>query len=237
VSTVVPPVPATPTAGLPATERPSPVPRVLSRAAGGALPVAASLFAAGMLTSPVADDGTRAAYLESLGRDPVLTQVSAVFLHYGNLLLGVGLLALPLLVRGRRGWLPAVIGALMSGLASLGTSGALMTDWFHMELDRQLPLDQAVRVSESVLGAPLQQLCFGLDPLLALGLPLLAFGLCRAGVLGWWALGSVLGGTVLLFLSPATGNLVPAAAFLLIQAPFAVAGVRMVARARVGDRR
>ena len=57
-----------------------------------------------------------------------------------------------------------------------------------MELARNLPVDQAVTISENVLGAPLLQLCFGLDPLLLLGLPLVVFGLCRAGVLGWWTL-------------------------------------------------
>ena len=96
-----------------------------------------------------------------------------------------------------------------------------------MELARNLPIGQAVTVSENVLGAPLLQLCFGLDPLLLLGLPLVVFGLCRAGVLGWWTLASVVAGTVLLPFSPASGNLVPAVAFALIQLPLAVAGVRL----------
>ena len=86
-------------------------------------------------------------------------------------------------------------------------------------------------ISENVLGAPLLQLRFGLDPLLLLGLPLVVFGLCRAGVLGWWALASVVAGTVLLPFSPTSTNLVPGA-FLLIQLPLAVAGVRLIARAR-----
>jgi len=227
VSTVVPSVPA---AVEPAIEEASPAPRVLTRLAGSALPVGTALFAAGILSSPIATGDDRASYLESLGRDPGLTQLSAVFLHYGNLLLGVGALALPLLVRGRRGWLPALIGAVLSGLALLGTSGALFSDWMHMELARNLPVDQAVTISEKVLGSPLQQVCFGLDPLLLLGLPLLVFGLCRAGVLGWWALASVIAGTVLLPFSPTSTNLVVAAAFLLIQLPLAIGGVRLVAR-------
>jgi hypothetical protein len=102
-----------------------------------------------------------------------------------------------------------------------------------MEMARALPIEQAVAISERVLSAPLQQLSFGLAPLLALGLPLLVLGLCRAGALGWWALGAVVAGTVLLPLSPAQGNLVPAVAFLLIQLPLAVAGVRLVARTRL----
>jgi hypothetical protein len=233
VSTVVPtaPVPAAP-----AGEVASPAPRVLTRIAGAALPAGAVLFAAGILTSPIASGDDRASYLESLGRNPALTELSAVLLHHGNLLLGVGAVALPLLVRGRRGWLPTLIGALLSALALLSTSGALFSDWMHMELARTVPMDQAVTVSENVLSAPLLQLSFGLDPLLLLGLPLVVFGLCRAGVLGWWTLGSVVAGTVLLPFSPASGNFVPAAAFVLIQLPLAVAGIRLIARARLAVR-
>jgi hypothetical protein len=47
-------------------------------------------------------------------------------------------------------------------------------------LARTLPMEQAVTISENVLSAPLHQLCFGLDPLLLLGLPVTVFGLCRA---------------------------------------------------------
>ena len=233
MSTVVPTISTT---AEPAAEATSPAPRVLTRLAGAALPAGSVLFAAGILTSPIATGDDRGSYLESLGRDPGLTQLSALLLHYGNLFLGVGALALPLLVRGRRGWLPTLIGALLSALALFGTSGALFSDWMHMELARTVPMDQAVTVSENVLSAPLFQLAFGLDPLLLLGLPLVVLGLCRAGVLGWWALGSVVAGTVLLPFSPASGNLVPAAAFVLIQLPLAVAGVRLIARARLGAR-
>jgi hypothetical protein len=228
VSTVAPSVPTTPV-----VEAANPAPRVLTRLAGAALPIGTLLFGAGIATSPIATGDDRASYLESLGREPWLTELSAVLLHYGNLLLGVGALALPLLVRGRRGWVPTLVGALLGALALLSTSGALFSDWMHMELARIVPMDQAVKVSEAVLSAPLQQLSFGLDPLLALALPLIAFGLARAGVLGWWTLGAVVAGTVLLPLSPAQGNLVPAAAFLLIQAPLAAAGVRLLARARL----
>ncbi|MGY1709255.1 hypothetical protein ACI8AC_07050 [Geodermatophilus sp. SYSU D00758] len=231
MSTVAPPAPTV----APPVGAANPAPRVLTRLAGGALPLGAAAFVAGVLTSPLADGDGRAAYLRSLGRDPWLTELSAVLLHHGNLLLGVGALALPLLVRGRRGWLPALLGALLSALGLLSTSGALMTDWYHMELARALPVEQAVAISERVTSAPLQQLCFGLDPLLALGLPLVVLGLCRAGVLGWWALGAVVTGTLLLPFSPAQGNLVPAVAFAVMQLPLAVAGVRLVARTcRVG---
>ena len=42
-------------------------------------------------------------YIASLARDMTMTQVSALFLHYGNLFIGLGILAAPSLVRGRRG--------------------------------------------------------------------------------------------------------------------------------------
>ena len=61
------------------------------------------------------------------------------------------------------------------------------------------------------------------------------FGLCRAGVLGWWTLASVVAGTVLLPFSPTSKNLVVAAAFVLIQLPLALAGVRLITRARLRD--
>jgi hypothetical protein len=229
VTTIVP-TPTRPTA-----ERANPAPRVLARITGGALPLGVAAFVGGIATSPIADGEDRAGYLESLARDPGLTQLSAVLLHYGNLLLGVGALALPLLVRGRKGWLPSLIGALMSALGLLSTSGALMTDWFHMEITRAVPIDTAVSISEKVLSSPLQQVCFGLDPLLVLGLPLMVFGLCRAGVLGWWTLASVVAGTVLLPFSPTSSNLVVAVAFVLIQLPLALAGIRLIARARLRD--
>jgi hypothetical protein len=231
VNTVVPSAPTAAT-----TDAANPAPRVLTRLAGAALPVGTAAFVAGIATSPIATGDDRASYLESLGREPWLTELSAVLLHYGNLLLGVGALALPLLVRGRRGWIPALVGALLAALALLSTSGALFSDWMHMELARTVPMDQAVTVSENVLGAPLHQLSFGLDPLLILALPLVVFGLARAGVLGWWAMAAVVAGTVVLPLSPAEGNLVPAAAFLLIQAPLAAAGLRLLARARLTGR-
>ena len=66
-----------------------------------------------------------------------------------------------------------------------------------------------------------------------LGLPLVVFGLCRACVFGWWTLAATVAGTALLPFSPASSNLVPAAAFVLIQLPLAVAGVRLIARARL----
>ena len=151
---------------------------------------------------------------------PAWPKLSAVLLHYGNLLLGLGAVALPLRVRGRRGWLPSLVGALLSALALLGTSRRAV-----QRLDAHgagpEPAHRPGREASPRRSSAHRccGLCFGLDPLLLLGLPLVVFGLCRAGVLGWWTLVSVVAGTVLLPFSPASGNLVPTVAFVLIQLP------------------
>jgi hypothetical protein len=97
-------------------------------------------------------------------------------------------------------------------------------------------MEQAVTISENVLSAPLHQLCFGLDPLLLLGLPLPVVGLCRARrarLVGAGVGGRRHGSAALL---PAQGNLVPAVAFLPIQLPLAVAGLQGIERTLVKGR-
>jgi len=54
-----------------------------------ALAFAPVLWAAGMWTSPSAAGTTDVDYVTSLGRDGTLTQVSALFLHYDNLFIGL----------------------------------------------------------------------------------------------------------------------------------------------------
>src|SRR3954452_12238448 len=79
-------------------------PTGLLRVAGGAALVAGPvLFSLGMLTCPPQASMADADYIASLARDTTLTQVSALFLHYANIAIGLGLLAAPTLVRGRRG--------------------------------------------------------------------------------------------------------------------------------------
>ena len=70
-----------------------PTQTALAVAAGVALVAGPALFFAGLATSPVQEGTDKASYIASLARDPLLTQVSAVLLHYGNLLMGVGILA------------------------------------------------------------------------------------------------------------------------------------------------
>ena len=103
--------------------------------------------------------------------------------------MGVGPLALPLLVRGRRGSVMTLVGALLGALCLMEMSGALLSDWFHMEIGRNLPVEQAVALSDKVLAHPAQQLAFSPGPLVSLALLLTFAGLARAGVSagGRWA--------------------------------------------------
>src|SRR4029453_9333511 len=87
--------------------------RLLVRLAGASLVAGPLFFLGGMLTSPAQDAETTAAYITALARDPNLTQVSAVLLHYANLFLAVGALVAPLLVRGHRGRVLTLVGTVL----------------------------------------------------------------------------------------------------------------------------
>jgi hypothetical protein len=210
-----------------------PARRVLPFAAGGSLIAGAAAFFAGLATSPPSTGDDKGAYLLSLAADPFQTQLSALLLHYGNLLMGVGLLAVPLLVRGRRGAVLTLTGALLGALCLLEMSGALLSDWFHMEIGRNLPVEQAVALSDKVLAHPAQQLAFSPGPLVSLALLLTFAGLARAGVFGWWVLGGiVLGYAGLLFL-PYDTPILPALGTVPMLAVMAAAGLRVIARTRI----
>ncbi|MFF5231678.1 hypothetical protein [Dactylosporangium sp. NPDC000521] len=207
--------------------------RVLPYAAGTSLIAGAALFFAGLATSPPSSGDDKAAYLQSLAADPFQTQLSALLLHYGNLLMGVGLLALPLLVRGRRGGVVTLVGALLGALFLTEMSGALLSDWFHMEIGRNLPVEQAVALSDKVLAHPAQQLAFSPGPLVSVALLLTFVGLARAGVIGWWSLGGIVLGYAGLLFMPYDTPILPALGTLPMLAVMAFAGWRVVERARL----
>ena len=207
--------------------------RVLPVIAGGALIAGAAMFFAGLATSPPADGDTKAEYLASLARDPFLTQLSALLLHYGNLLMGVGLLAVPLLVRGRRGSVVSLVGALLGALGLLQISGSLLSDWFHMELGRNLPLEQAAAISDQVLAHPAEQLAFNPGPLVSLALLITFVGLARAGVVGWWTIPAIVVGYAGMLFLPYSTPILPAVGAVPMLAVLALAGWRTIARTRM----
>ena len=202
-------------------------------AAGASLVAGVLCWSAGMVFSPDSESMADADYIASMARDLTDTQVSALFLHYANLLLGVGVLAAPSLVRGARGLGLVVVGALMTCLGFLNVSGMVLSDWWNAATGRLLSEEQAVAVFRHVQEASLLQLWKGTEILAMLGVLLVLGGLARAGVLGWWTLGVFVVGFVGLMIWGATMPLAAAAGVLVAFSPFAMIGVRLVQRYRL----
>jgi hypothetical protein len=203
---------------------------LLQRLAGSLLVAGPALTLAGMLTSPHQDGPGTADYVTALARDPMLTQVSALLLHYSNLLTGVGLLVVPLLVRGVRGRILTLIGTLAATLTMLNVSGAVKDDWWRMEIGRQLPLDAAVRISDAVDASVLLSPWRDVTMIGFLGLLLLYIGLARAGVLGWWATGVYAVALAGMFTVPVSMMLPYGLVFTALFAPLTVVGIRTIRR-------
>lgn len=154
--------------------------------AGGALLAGAVLFTAGMAASPPqASEGT-ADYLAGFAAAPVQTQVSATLLHFGNLGIALGLLAVPALPRVRRGAALATAGALLSALGALVLSGWVMFDFIGLQLAQQLPSERAVAVYDATFAGPFFAYAGLLQAFAVLGNVAVLAGLARAGVLRWW---------------------------------------------------
>ncbi|WP_222192682.1 hypothetical protein [Modestobacter italicus] len=201
--------------------------------AGGALIVGQLLYAAGMATSPPQDSMASADYVEALARDEGRTALSALLLHYGTLATGVGWLAAPALVRGRRGRLTTVAGALMAVLGMVSVAGMVLSDFWTGALGRELPADTAVSLFDTVQAAPGMAVVGTVTVLGLLGPLVVCAGLARAGVTGWWLLAPALIGLGLSF--ALTFSPLPYAALALLGAvPAVVVGLRMLQRARAG---
>jgi hypothetical protein len=207
------------------------------RLAGGVALIAGPLFfSAGMLTSPPADSMADADYISSLARDLTMTQVSALFLHYANVLIGLGILAAPSLVRGARGLKLVVVGALATAIGFVNVSGMILADWWNAATGTLLELDQAEAVFAHVKSASMLGLWNGTEPLSLLGPVLLLAGLARAGVLGWWTIALLVGGVAALFTLGASLPILAAVATLVGFSPFALVGMRLVQRHRLEAR-
>jgi hypothetical protein len=210
--------------------------RVLRIAAGAALVAGPFLWAAGMWTSPSAAGTTDVDYVTSLGRDGTLTQVSALFLHYGNLLIGLGVLAAASLVRGPKGGLLTVIGSLMTALGFTNVSGMLLSDWWNLSAAKNLPIEQAAEVFGGFKDSSLLFLWNGFEMFSLVGTILLLVGLARAGVLAWWNLAVFIGGFAGLMSIPWDLPKLSALAVLVGFAPFAMIGLRLLQRTGIVGR-
>ena len=218
------------------THRPvSSAARVMPLAAAAALIAGPVLWSAGMFTSPPSETMSDADYIASLARDTTMTQISALFLHYGNLTIGAGILAAPSLVRGRRGACAVAIGALLTAIGFLNVAGMILSDWWNAAIGSLLSTEQAVEVFQHVKGASLLPLWNGTELFSMVGPLLVLGGLARAGVLGWWPLPVFVGGVLGLFAFGATSPVLVAVAVLVAFSPFALIGMRILQRVRLGD--
>ncbi|WP_433303277.1 hypothetical protein ACQP2F_11565 [Actinoplanes sp. CA-030573] len=209
-----------------------PTTTILYRIAGGLLIAGPILTFAGMLTAPEQTADTTEAYVESLARDSDLTQISALFLHYSNMTMALGLIVAPLLVRGVRGRLLTLAGMLAAVLTMLNISGAVKDDWWRMVIGQTVPLDVAVRISDTVDAQTLLSPWRDTGMIGFLGLLLLYIGLARSGVLGWWAPAVYGVALVGMFTVPVSLTVAYGLVFTALFAPLAVLGLRAVNRTR-----
>lgn len=207
--------------------------RPLRWAAAVALLVAPVLWSVGMLYSPEQASMADADYISSLARDITQTEISALFLHYGNLLIGLGILAAPSLVRGRRGGRLVVVGSLLTALGFTNISGMILADWWNAAIGTLLPIDKAAEVFAMVKSSDLLWIWGGTEMLSLLGPLLVLAGLARAGVLGWYTLALLVGGVAALIVISPTMPVLTALAVLLGFSPFALVGLRLVQRLRI----
>ena len=199
--------------------------------AGGALLAGSLLYAAGLATSPPQASMAPADYIESLARDEGRTALSALLLHYGNLALGLAWLAAPALVRGRRGRLGTVVGALMAALGLVTVAGNVLFDFWTGAIGRELDADTALGLFETVSASP-GVAVVGTVTLFGLLGPLVALsGLARAGITSWWLLAPAV--AALALSAALTFSPLLYAGFALIGAvPAVVVGLRMIQRNR-----
>jgi hypothetical protein len=205
-------------------------------AAGVALIAGPVFFSAGMFTSPPQDSMADVDYIASLSRDVTMTQVSALFLHYANLFMGLGILAAPTLVRGIRGLKLVVLGSLATALGMVNVSGMILSDWWNAAIGTLLPPEKAAEIFSYVKHESLWGLWNGTEIFSTVGTIVVLAGLARAGVLGWWTLALMAGGIAGLIILGTGLPILAALAILVGFSPFALIGIRLVQRYRLETR-
>ena len=142
----------------------------------------------------------------------------------------MGLLVVPLLVRGVRGRVLTLIGTLAAVLTMLNTSGAVTDDWWRMEIGQTVPMEVAVRISDAVdASALLAPVARRLDDRLPGPRPGIR-GPGSGRVIGWWAPAVCGVALVGMFIVPVSLTLVYGLVFTALFAPLAVVGVRAIQR-------
>jgi hypothetical protein len=168
--------------------------RLPRTAAGLTMAAAGVIIFAGYLVTPYGNSA-EAAELRTVAAHPMQTQVAAVLLHFGYLLLVPTAFALVHL--GRRGARRLSYTGLVFSVLGVGLSGLLVTDFFSLALAQHLPIASAVRVSDAAKQYSLGALLAKPSALAAvLGLVLLAVAAWRAGWVSWWPAAAMLAGWI-----------------------------------------
>jgi hypothetical protein len=159
--------------------------RLRRTAAGLTIVASGVIIFAGYLATPYGRSSAEIAQLRTVAAHPMQTQVAAVLLHFGYLLLVPTAFALVHLAR--RGARRLSYTGLVLSVLGAGLSGLLVTDFFSLALAQQLPLATAARVSEAAKQYGLGVLIAKPSALAAvLGLVLLAAAAWRARWVSWW---------------------------------------------------
>lgn len=202
-TTTLPTAPTVPTVTAPTAPAGDGLAAVRTVAAGASLALGTVLYGVGAALSPDQADSSARGYVASLAADPLQSDLSAAFLHWGWVLLVPGLLVAMTLVRGRRGrWLTAV-GGTLGVLGAINVSGLVMSDFFNARGVAEVGLDDTVAVFEAATASPGLALWTLVGRVGAgLAVPVLLLGLARAGVIGWWAAPLFLAGGVAPYVVP-----------------------------------
>ncbi len=183
-------------------------PRRFSRLIAAFSLIAAPLLVfAGMVVTPWEDEAGTAGYHDALAADPGQSEVAAMLLHFGFLLMLPAALALMHLARVAVPRL-AHIGGLLAvfGLATL--PGLLVTDFYDLALAEALPREESVKIADAATEgwAPVVMVLTGAFPVI-IGLILLGVAAWRAGAATGWAALLIAAGW-LVPMASATGGLV-----------------------------
>lgn len=201
---------------------------VVSRLAGPALVVGPLLFLVGLLVSPAGDTTDPGSSITAFVDAPTQTQVSSLLLHYGLILMALGLLRAPSLVPARRGTWPTVVGSLVTAVGMVNVSGGLRDDWWRLAAGRQLPLDQAIDVVHEADTSSLLVLWDVTEVFAFLGVLLVLTGLARARALSWWWLAAAVAAFAATLVVPGDLQVWPSLVFGAFIATLVPVGLRLL---------
>lgn len=110
------------------------------------------LVLAGMVATPWETENTTSAYHDALAADPAQSEIAAMLLHFGFLLLLPASLGLMHIARGAAPKL-AHVGGLLAVLGLATLPGLLVTDFYDLALAEALPREQSVPISDAAQGS------------------------------------------------------------------------------------